>query len=152
MNENEFASWQMFAAAEVGAAAAMLGLFVVAMSIHLRPVMASPELRGRARGSIAALLLQLLVGLALLVPGQSDVLLGAELMAAGIFMAWLSVRRIAQRSRAVLPVAKYVLSANGLVVIGSLLVAISGLSVISGGYAGLRSDSTALFRSCFSNR
>jgi len=138
VNENDLASWQGFAAAQMGAAAALLGLFFVAMSIHLRQVMASPELRGRARGCIAALFLQLLVGLAVLVPGQPDSFLGAELLAAGSFNAWISVRRVVQRYGAFRPVLRYCFSPNGLAILGFLLVAIAGVAVISGGYGGLR--------------
>ncbi|HEX6061829.1 MAG TPA: hypothetical protein VF001_07140 [Candidatus Limnocylindria bacterium] len=77
--------WQPYFLFTGGAAAALIGLIFVAMSLHVSQVMENPDWRGRARGSISVLYFQLLLAIWVLVPGQSDVILGAEIAFVGLF-------------------------------------------------------------------
>jgi modulator of FtsH protease len=71
-------SWNSFFVAETAAAAALLGLLFVAISINLKQVLESAGLPDRALGALLMLLAMLLIGLLLLMPGQSLAVLGIE--------------------------------------------------------------------------
>lgn len=79
--------WHDFYVMVGGAAAVISGLIFVAISIHLRSVMATPVFRARARYATAGLLLILLVSALVLVPRQSVTVLGAEMIALGVALA-----------------------------------------------------------------
>lgn len=73
--------WHDLFAASASASAALLGLLFVAMSLHVREIQSSPVLRLRARVNLQALAALVGVSLLVLVPGQSNTLLGTELIA-----------------------------------------------------------------------
>ena len=80
------AAWANFFVAEVGAAAALSGLVIVAISINLQRILSFPQLPGRA-----AEMLMMLVGALLacsfgLMPAQPLKLLGVEVIATGLLM------------------------------------------------------------------
>jgi len=64
----EPAAWNGFAIATAGAAAALAGLLVVAMSINIHEILANAALTARAAGALATLATPLIVSLLLLVP------------------------------------------------------------------------------------
>jgi modulator of FtsH protease len=118
------AAWHDVYSVVATAAAALLGLFFVAISLHLDDVERNPSLRMRARNSFTALVLILTLSLAVLVPGQSIAILGAEwlvvmvvyytLLAIGVwrvhrtggrFRRQIWIRLIVQNLIPVLPVA-----------------------------------------------
>ena len=74
-------AWHDFFAATSTASAALLGLFFVAISLHMNEVEAHPILRNRARINLQALALLLAACLCVLLPGQSNQWLGLELIA-----------------------------------------------------------------------
>lgn len=73
--------WSDFFVAAAGASAALLGLLFVAVSINLERILKFEGLPGRALEALMQLTCVLLVSLAGLVPGQSHVALGLELLA-----------------------------------------------------------------------
>jgi len=73
-------AWHDFFIATATAAAALLGLFFVAISLHVHEIESHPVLRNRARTSLQALATLLATCLCVLLPGQSNQLLGAELI------------------------------------------------------------------------
>ena len=77
-------SWDSFFVAEVGAAAALLGLLFVAISINLKQVIEAGGLTDRALGALLLLLAILLIGLLLSMPDQPPWVLGAETVAVTI--------------------------------------------------------------------
>lgn len=82
------AGWENFFVAEAGASAALAGLLFVAVSINLNRILAFPQLPGRAAEGLLVLLGVLVSSTLGLVPGQPRVLLGAELLVAGLFV-WI---------------------------------------------------------------
>jgi hypothetical protein len=85
------ADWTGFFAAEVGAAAALAGLVMVAISINLGKILGDPLLPGRAVETLVLPTGVLVAASYALVPGQSPSLFGAEVVAAGAVMWSLPV-------------------------------------------------------------
>jgi hypothetical protein len=80
------AAWANFFVAEVGAAAALSGLVIVAISINLQRILSFPQLPGRAAEMLIMLVGALLGCSFALIPGQSMALLGGEIAGAGVLM------------------------------------------------------------------
>jgi modulator of FtsH protease len=76
-------AWEPFAAGQLGASAALLGLVVVGISINLREVVASPLLVNRAGEAVLLLGGLLVSSTLLLIPDQSTTAAGVELLAVG---------------------------------------------------------------------
>jgi hypothetical protein len=70
--------WTDFFVAEVGAAAALAGLLVVAVSINVTRIMSFPLLPGRAAQTLIIIAGSLLVSSFALFPGQPPAVFGAE--------------------------------------------------------------------------
>ena len=79
--------WHDFFLASAGAAAALAGLLFVAMSINVREIVATEGLPARAGATIVDAIGPLIVSLAVLMPGQSVRVVGAEVLAVGL-IAW----------------------------------------------------------------
>lgn len=79
-------AWANFFGAEVGAAAALSGLIIVAISINLQRILSFPQLPGRAAEMLILLVGALLACSFALMPGQPLKLLGGEILGAGLFM------------------------------------------------------------------
>jgi hypothetical protein len=80
------ADWANFFVAEVGAAAALSGLVIVAISINLQRILAFPQLPGRAAEMLIMLVGALLASSFGLIPNQSPKVLGSEMFGAGLLM------------------------------------------------------------------
>jgi len=81
------AEWHDFYVMAGGAAAALTGLVVVALSLHAKAIMAHPLYRDRAFAAILALMTQVFLSAAVLVPRQPPAALGIEIGLVGLF--WL---------------------------------------------------------------
>jgi modulator of FtsH protease len=81
--------WSDFAVAVSGAAAALAGLLVVSISINVREIASDRSLPPRAGAALVMLVTPLVVALCLLIPGQSQDALGAELLAIGLLAGGL---------------------------------------------------------------
>jgi modulator of FtsH protease len=77
-------SWDSFFVAETAAAAALLGLLFVAISINLKQVIESAGLADRALGALLLLLAILIAGLLLAMPDQPVAMLGVEAAAIAV--------------------------------------------------------------------
>jgi len=78
--------WANFYIAEVGAAAALSGLIIVAISINLQCILSFPQLPSRAAEMLILLVGALLVCSLGSIPGQSLRVFGGEVLGAGLFM------------------------------------------------------------------
>lgn len=78
------ADWANFFVAEVGAAATLAGLVVIAISINLSRILSFPQLPARAAESLVILIGALILVSLGLVPGQPMALFGAEVLAIGL--------------------------------------------------------------------
>jgi hypothetical protein len=85
------AGWQAFYLMTGGAAAVLTGLIFVALSSHMSTILAHPLYRDRAFGSVQALLGQVFLAAAVLVPSQPSLALGIEV---GLVAAWFVVRTL----------------------------------------------------------
>jgi hypothetical protein len=81
--------WVEFGVAIAGAAAVLTGLIFVSVSINLEKVLQVHGLPGRAGESIVMFAAVLLLSFALLMPGQSHVAVGVELLLGGALLAAL---------------------------------------------------------------
>jgi len=79
-------AWANFFVAEVGAAAALSGLIIVAISINLRRILSFPQLPGRAAEMLILLVGALTACSFALMPGQPLKVLGGEILGAGLLM------------------------------------------------------------------
>jgi len=82
----EVTAWQPFFETVVPAAAALLGLLFVAASIRIAAVTDSARHRARARESLGQLLVLVLTGVLVLIPGQDREALGAEILGYGLIV------------------------------------------------------------------
>jgi modulator of FtsH protease len=85
------ASWISYFQAVVAAAAALLGLLFVAVSLNVDRVLDTPRHRGRAREALGQLLVLLVLGVIVLVPDITQRELGAALLAYGIVVLAVGV-------------------------------------------------------------
>jgi modulator of FtsH protease len=130
-------SWDSFFVAETAAAAALLGLLFVAVSINLKAVVETAGLADRALGALMLLLAILVAGLLLAMPDQPMGAMAGEVIAiallTGVLVTLLGVRalRTADRRFRINFVQNIV---SNIVVV--LPILIGGLLLFSGGEAG----------------
>ena len=91
--------WHDFYVMVGGAAAVLTGLIFVAISIHLRALVATPLYRARARYLTGGLMLTLVTAALALVPGQGKEVLGAELITIGVLAAGTFALPVARLGR-----------------------------------------------------
>jgi hypothetical protein len=133
--------WSTFAEITGEAAAALIGLLFVAVSIRVNVIAASKELRNRAAQALSLFVTVLLVAIVLAIPDQAYGVLGGELIALAVILtAVLFALEHRARSDAggagSQPVAKTLeaISPNS---ITSVLLLASGVAVALGVHAGL---------------
>ena len=84
--------WTDFYVAEVGAAGALAGLLVVAVSINIQRILNYPSLPGRAFQTLLMVAMSLVVASLALIPGQPQVYFGWEALGVGVIVAAAAVR------------------------------------------------------------
>jgi modulator of FtsH protease len=82
--------WENFLLGELGASAALTGLVFVSVSINLTKIMASPNLQNRALEALVALVAVLFTSSLLLIPGQSFLAIGSEVLLIGL-IDWITM-------------------------------------------------------------
>ncbi len=90
----------MFAAAVVGAAAALMGLLIVAVSVRLDVLTRQPAAASRGAQALTLLIIPFATGLLVLIPAQPSRLLGVEFLATAVLAgtAFVVLDRRAERA------------------------------------------------------
>jgi modulator of FtsH protease len=120
--------WGDFFVAVTGAAAALAGLIIVAMSVTIKEILASRALPSRAATTISSLVLIRVIAVLSLIPHQTDVALGIEITVAalvGLAPPIMMVQRMATDD-------SYRRSTISRVFIGLLGIAPVALAVLAG--------------------
>jgi hypothetical protein len=129
----EATKWADFYLVAGSAAAVLIGLLFVALSIHGAAVADHPYRGGQARQAIYALACIIVVSLLVLIPDQSGAVLGAELIVGALLNLLLAVRRQVRRAQAMPAVARHT-SIKGIAIYdGSMLLIVAGGVVLSTG-------------------
>jgi hypothetical protein len=99
INETLTAGWTDFAVAMAGAAAALAGLVMVAISVNITAILALPGVTARAAAAVGSLVLVVVSAGLLLVPGQSAQVLGVELLLPAALAITLHTVSLVKRMR-----------------------------------------------------
>jgi hypothetical protein len=138
MDAFDAAAWESYAVAMLGAAAVLVGLIFVGLSINLQRLLHVPWLFRRAGSALVELAAVLVASVFLLVPSQTTVVLGVELVLLGvvsaILIASLMLRRRDEVQAAHLP-ENDLAAAMGILAVA--LYAVAGITVVAGTAGGL---------------
>jgi hypothetical protein len=130
------AEWSDLFVATTGASAALAGLVFVAVSINIERILKFEGLPERALETVLLLLGALVVSIVGLVPGQSRVALGAELLVVslilGFAIARLPTRQTGRQETRGRLLGRWVIRAGG-----TVPLVVGGASVIAGSGGGL---------------
>lgn len=80
MSDALTAGWHEFYVALAGAAAALAGLVMVAISVNIKEIIAGPTLPARAGAAVGSLVLIVVIAAVGLIPGQTSTALGVEIL------------------------------------------------------------------------
>lgn len=131
-------AWSDFALVTGGAAAALMGLLFVAVTLRSDAIAAAQDLRSRAAQTLTLFAVALVVAVLVTVPGQPRWLLGAEVIGLAVFggAAMLALNRRAQRVPRADPVARILdrVGPNGSTIV---LVGLAGALTASGLACGI---------------
>lgn len=84
--------WSEFNVAMLGAAAALAGLLIVAVSVNIAQIMETASLPGRAAAALASLVAAITTTALGLVPDQPQWAFGLEVLAVTVLAGWFSLR------------------------------------------------------------
>jgi modulator of FtsH protease len=131
MEAIDLEGWHDFAVATAGAAGALAGLIIVAVSVNVKQIIAGSALPARAGATIAAIAVILVSAMAMLIPEQSALTLGIEVLVFGVvalaFQADMAVRMLRSHdgpslARTIPTIVLGVGQLSGVVVGGILLI------------------------------
>jgi hypothetical protein len=131
--------WTDFYVAEVGAAAALAGLLVVAVSINVTRILEFPNLPGHAAQTLMSIAVALILASLALFPNQPPAWFGIEAVAGGLFIAVTGAQRAWQGLAHKAPGDPiwWTVSRIGTVFISSVALLIGGGILAVGQAAGL---------------
>ena len=131
-------SWDTFAVIVGGAAAALLGLLFIAISIRLNVVAGSQELRNRSAQTLVLFGIILILAVLLAIPDQSRVVFGVEVVALAVLggagLTVLDWRARSDRSQQGIARVLDLVAPN---TITSVLLLVAGVLLLFGLEAGL---------------
>lgn len=119
-----------------GAAAVLMGLVFVTLSLHLGFITQNSHWRGRARSGVFALMAMILISVFILIPDQPRSLLGAELLVFGVLSVLVPLRNQVRVIHAFGP-RRSMLFPMALFDLSLVVTAFSGFSLIVGRFGGL---------------
>jgi len=130
--------WHDFAVATAGAAGALAGLIMVAISVNVKEIIAGPGLAARAGATIASVMVILVSASALLIPAQAALWLGLELVAFGCAALWFQVDAARRMFAASTGTSLGNKIANSVIGVGALLwVILGGIVIATGSPVGI---------------
>jgi hypothetical protein len=135
--------WHDFLLAQAGAAGVLTGLVFVAVSINLQTIVSEPGsgLPGRAAEALILLVGVLTASVLLLVPGQGQMMVGAEVLGMGL-ATWgcvVTIQLLRLRSWAIMrpDLRQAFVLRVALAQIATLPSVVAGITVLVGGLEGL---------------
>ena len=148
MHPLDMEGWHDFAVATAGAAAALAGLIIVAISVNLKEIIAGSGLPARAGATVASITAILVGAATMLIPDQPALLLGLQLIAfsaAALGFEVDAVRRMFATTEGAslnskIGTAVLGVGSIGLVLIGGVMVAFgseAGLNVVASGFVAI---------------
>jgi modulator of FtsH protease len=129
--------WHDLFVGTTGASAALAGLVFVAVSINIERILKFAGLPERALETLMLLLSVLLVSIVGLIPGQSEVALGVELLVISLSIAAFIARLPTARGMTNDEPRIWLWSRWGVRIFGTVPMSIGGISVIAGSGGGL---------------
>lgn len=129
-------AWTPFFGAIAGASAALSGLMIVAMSVNIRELLASPSLPERAGAAIGGLAAALVTSCLIMVPAQPGWLLGVEILVATLLL-WAIWRGIPAAVRADPQPSRPAWVRYGVPALAPILFTVSGVLLVLSLPAGL---------------
>jgi modulator of FtsH protease len=130
----QIASWTGFLSVAAQVAATLTGLIFVAISINLSRILEAQSVADRAAESIMQMFGALIVSIWALVPGQSSLVIGLGMAAAGLLL-WILQTILQYRSysrQRTRPFSSYALSQ-----LATLPFCVAGISLATGTLGGL---------------
>ncbi len=122
----------------MGAAAALVGLLFVAVSINLERIVSNPTLPARAASALILFIFPLVSGIWLLIPEQTAAVLGTELIVTGLIIGVPLIRLSRPTLRTEYERRSSWLITRGLPsVVVPLLIVLAGTTVIAESGVGL---------------
>jgi uncharacterized membrane protein YesL len=135
--------WHDFFLAQAGAAGVLTGLVFVAVSINLQEIVSNPDsgLAGRAGEALILLVGVLTASVLLLVPGQGQVMVGAEVLVVGL-LTWgcvVAIQLLRLRSWGTMrpDLRQPFVLRVALGQIATLPLVVAGIAVLVAGFGGL---------------
>ncbi|MGY1603299.1 hypothetical protein [Geodermatophilus sp. SYSU D00815] len=128
--------WHDLGVAVAGACAALTGLLFVAVSLNLARILEFRTLPGRAARTLGLLVALLVAGVLLLVPGQPDGALAAELGGLGLFLAASAGTSVRHVRHGESPHSR-VVPAAAVLLVPALALLVCGVSLAAGAGGGL---------------
>ncbi len=131
-------TWSTFAEVAGTAAASLIGLLFVAVSIRIDFIARSQELRNRAAQTLSLFGTVLLIAILIAIPGQATEALGAELTALAVLAGGglFVLDRRAKADASTQPIRKTLELITPTTIVSTLLL-LSGALLLSGVHAGL---------------
>jgi hypothetical protein len=121
VNSVDLDAWHDFFVASAGAAAALAGLIIVAMTVNISTILQMAAMPSRAAATIGSLTLSVVVSVSSLIPGQALWLLGAETLVFSVGALALAITAARQILRHRDGVPRRALGAKIVVIIAQIL-------------------------------
>jgi hypothetical protein len=129
-------SWHDFYSITGMAAASLVGLLFVGLSIHLRVVVSRPDVKSLARVTLTSFALALFVSIFMVLPESNPAATGWQLISLGVIACLLIVRSLIAgvRSRVRIIEARRLVLRFGLTLLSYIVLIIAGGVFVGGDY------------------